>query len=735
MKKLLLGLLLLVIVLVGVAVALPFLLPREMIKAELERRFAAELGREVRIEGPLELRPWRPFQLTLADVSIANPDWASEPTLARIERLDLEVDALAYLGGTVVLERLAIERPTLALEVRADGTPSWHFAGASDADRDASEPDTSGGGGTGGAGDARPDGMPTIRIGDIRLTEGTVDFRDHATGEARSFTGLELWARGEADGRALNLDGSVTSAGERATLNAVIGDLNGFLAGEPSSLTLDVAAPGLGIAANGEASPSGSAVLAMTADSAPRLLLDWLGQPVDLPDGRLEEVTFTVDMAAAPTGLALRAFTLAFDDLVFQGELELRLADRPVLTGRLDLGELDLRPYLPEAPPAPSPGTGEASPAAETPASEAPEAPAGWPDEPLALPLPLPVDLELAVTFASLAAHDLRLGAAAANLTADARATRAEITALELYDGRMTGQVTLTNGASTGLEATAEIIGVQLQPLLAAVADIDRFAGTGNLQFAVTSRGESVDALIRGLDGDGQIVARDGAILGINIGATIRQVMTLGRESAATEPRQTDFAEAGGSFTIQGGVLRNDDFALRAPALRVTGEGAVDLGNQTLAYRLVPRVAATLEGQDAASDDAFQAGVPLLVQGPWENPAIRLDLGTTLSGDIGDPAMLTEAVRRIAGDPELVDDLRTALGIDPDTPLGTILQGVGGLLEGIGGMFGGRIVPPAPTPTPAPADDGPTDEAPPAAEPAPDPTRSLLEGLGGLLRR
>jgi hypothetical protein len=49
-------------------------------------------------------------------------------------------------------------------------------------------------------------------------------------------------------------------------------------------------------------------------------------------------------------------------------------------------------------------------------------------------------------------------------------------------------------------------------------------------------------------------------------------------------------------------------------------------------------------------------------------------------------------------------------------------------------MFGGRAAPPAPATTPAPADDGPADEAPPAAADQ-DPARRLLEGLGGLLRR
>jgi len=704
MKKLLLGLLILVVVLLGVGIALPFVLPREMIKAELEQRLTAELGREVRVEGPLELRPWPPLALTLAEVSIANPDWANEPSLARIDRLDLEVDALAYLGGTIALERLLIERPTLALEIDTDGTPSWQLAPAGDEAGDEH-------GGGSGAGDERQGDLPTLRIGEIRLTEGTVTLDDHGSGETRRFEALELWARGEPDGPALNLDGSVTSQGERATLNAVIGDLDALLAGEPSSLTLEAAAPGLGIAADGEASPSGSALLAVTADAAPRRLLDWLGQPVELPEGRLEEVTLAVDAAGSPTGLALRALTLEVDDLRIAGDLELAMAERPKLTGSLDLGNLDLRPYL-------EPGEGSA--AADAPADSDTEAADGWPKEPLNLPLPLPLDVDLGLQLASLVTHELELGAGSLSLTADADETTADIDELALYDGTLTGRVTLGNGETVDLDASAEVTAVQLEPLLAAVADIDWLAGTGNARFAVTSEGASIDALMRNLDGDGELSARDGAILGINIGATMRQVMTLGVHSAAAEPQRTDFAEAGGTFTIEEGVLDNQDFSLDAPALRVNGAGTIDLGAQTLDYRLLPRLAGTLEGQDASGDAAFQAGVPLVIEGAWADPTIRLDLDGTLTGDIGDPAALAATVQNIARDPAMLENLRDSFDIAPDSPLGEALQGLGGLLGG-----GQR---PAAGETDAPDPD--SDEAP-----ARDPARELLEGLGGLLRR
>jgi AsmA protein len=480
---------------------------------------------------------------------------------------------------------------------------------------------------------------------------------------------------------------------------------------------LALAAPGLGVAADGEASPAGDAVLALTADMAPRVLFDWLGQPVEPPAGALEAVTFTVDVAAAPTGVALRALTLAVDDLLIEGDLELALAGRPSLSGTLDLNDLDLRPYLAAGPAAePQPVTV----AAATPEAADGAEPQGWPDQPLDLPLPLPFDLAVNIRQSSLITPDVHLGIGAITLSSDAAATTLQIDELTLYDGSMTGRVELRPvGDAETLDVAVDLdaIGVQLQPLLTALAEIDRLAGLGNLRFAGSTRGASIAELMGNLDGEGAVLARDGAILGINIAATIRQVTSLGALSAAREPQRTDFAEAGGTFTIAGGVLDNDDFALRAPVLRVTGAGTVDLGARTIDYRLLPRLAATLEGQDAAREDAFQAGLPLVVSGPWDDPAIRLDLGTALSGDVSDPAALANVVRNIAADPQRREALQDMLGIDPESPLGTVFEGLGGLLGG--------------PREPAPEDDE-AGQPPPAAQ---DPAGQALDALRGLLRR
>ncbi len=662
MRRFLAVLLLIVVVLVVILAALPFVLPRDMIKAEVEKRVSAALGREFVVEGPLTFRPWRPFALTLADVRLANPDWAENPDLARIALVDLDVDALAYLGGTVAIEHLVVDKPVLALEVNEAGVPSWRFDTARE----------KGGGGEGRGGH----GLPEIRIGEMSLSDGAVTYVDHGTGERREFRDIALGARTDAASGELVLDGAAMSAGQEATLQGRIGDLESLIEGEPSQVHLELAAPGLGLVADGEASPDGKAVLAVSLDMAPRTLLDWLGRPVELPAGALETATLTVDVETGPDGLGLHALSLALDQLLVQGDLELALGERPRLGGELDLGDLDLRPYLPTtAQPANADAT--AGPAAESGAETE-----GWSTEPLDLPLPLPLDLDLELAMKSLNAPMLATGAGRFHVEADVERTSVEIAELALYGGSAAGSAAIASRdeAPPEVEARLDATEIELLPVLKGTADVDYLEGTGNLKLAIRGQGDSVAALVGTLAGNGALLVRDGAILGINIAAIIREVMTLGVESAAAQPQRTDFAEAGGTFSIEKGIVRNDDFNLRAPVLRVEGAGTIALPPRTLDYRLTPYVASTLQGQDAKGEPELQLGVPLVIEGAWNEPSVKLDLAGTLSGDVTDPAALAETITRLAADPASLEALKETFGGKLPGSLGEALQQLPGVL-------------------------------------------------------
>ena len=179
---------------------------------------------------------------------------------------------------------------------------------------------------------------------------------------------------------------------------------------------------------------------------------------------------------------------------------------------------------------------------------------------------------------------------------------------------------------------------------------------------------------MRNLNGSGNVTFTDGAIVGINIAAMVRNATTAFLDPSAGEQRKTDFGELAGTFTIRDGILTNDDMRLQAPVLRVAGSGQVDLPARTLSYRLEPSAAATLEGQGGA-EQVSGVLVPVIIEGPWDDLSYKPDLSAAIGSALRDPEALKNQLEQMGGQAEGV---RRALEGDP-----------GALIEGLTGGGGG----------------------------------------------
>ena len=158
------------------------------------------------------------------------------------------------------------------------------------------------------------------------------------------------------------------------------------------------------------------------------------------------------------------------------------------------------------------------------------------------------------------------------------------------------------------------------------------------------TNGRSQRELVQNLNGQGHATFRDGAIVGINVAAMVRNVATA-FQGGAEEVRETDFAELSGSFRVNTGILTNDDLWLQAPVLRVAGSGQLNLPERTVNYRIEPEAAPTLEGQGG---ERHVAGllVPVLVRGPWDNLTFAPDLESVARRALEDPEALREEVEQ-----------------------------------------------------------------------------------------
>ncbi|HYD97906.1 MAG TPA: AsmA family protein [Alphaproteobacteria bacterium] len=189
-----------VAVLAGLALVLVAVWDWNWVKGPLEARLSAALGREVRIEGDLDVSnlSWTPT-VTASGIRVANAEWAGDdPTMFDAERVEMTIDLKRYWReGRIVLPSLKLVRPEIAL-VREKDRNNFTF-GDPKAAADAAET-------------AGNDSMP--QVGQLVIEDGALRYDDSVV-DAK----LDTKIASTGEGGQVRLQGGGTYAGQKLALD------------------------------------------------------------------------------------------------------------------------------------------------------------------------------------------------------------------------------------------------------------------------------------------------------------------------------------------------------------------------------------------------------------------------------------------------------------------------------------------------------------------------------------
>jgi AsmA protein len=200
---------------------------------------------------------------------------------------------------------------------------------------------------------------------------------------------------------------------------------------------------------------------------------------------------------------------------------------------------------------------------------------------------------------------------------------------VNLYQGnaKLSASVNASPAKPT-FAVNGNLTGVNIAPLLKDVADLDIAEGKGNITLNLTTQGNMVSALKKALNGSMAVNLADGAIKGINLAKLVQGVQSLGKNSSmetmgVNKNEKTEFSEFKASFKVVNGVAHNDDLAVKAPVLRIVGNGDIDIGNDSLNYTTKATVSKT-EGGGTAT-------LPVYLSGPFTALKFKVDYGAMIS--------------------------------------------------------------------------------------------------------
>ncbi len=608
MRRLLIALLVLVILVIGVAVLAPALIPTDLIRERTETAAQEALGREVTLAGDIRLQVLPQLQVRANDARIANAEGFGEEPFAEMQEMRVAVALIPLLQRQIEIEEFVLVDPVIRLQSNARGN-NWTFGDNTEAVAQATPEEGF---------QRQPGALPfEASFGDVRIENGAVTFDDGV--QTRRFDALNLSIDLPSVDQPVRLRGSFEADGRPMNFNAELGSLRGFFEGRETPFSTTLNGPLADLTLEGRFLESTE--LAFDGDmdvTLPlRALARYLG--ADLPDGDIfRQFSARSAVSGEPGLLRLREARISFDDIDAQGAMTLNYGGaRPRITGELSTAMLDLTPYIP---------------ADSEPDANRAGAPAGisqWSDEPIDLAPLRTIDTEITIRADELKARDIEVSDVTALTTLDQGRMTARLNRFQLYGG--TGEaVAVINARSNtpSFSFNANLDALEAQPFLLAAAQFDRLIGDGGFNLDLTASGSSPAAIMNSLSGTGGFEFNDGAIKGVNLAQMIRTVQTALQNralpTAFAESEQTDFSSLGGTFTVTNGVVSNQDLQMLSPLLRVLGDGRIDLGAHSIDYRLTPRAVQSLTGQGGQLD-LQGLEVPVRLQGGFNNVSARID--------------------------------------------------------------------------------------------------------------
>lgn len=585
MFRIVLRLLALVFVLLIVFIGGLFFLSGERLAKIAGDQITATLGREVKITDDLWPQFYPNLGVRTGGFTVAGTDGGAD--LIAGDGVSVGVDLMALFSRRVDVKEVTLVSPTLTLVKDANGRTNWSDVSTGNSD------------GVTGSSETQ---SRELSLAGLSIRDGTVRYRDETAGLDVLFENVVLSAAMPSADVPLTASIGFVTGGQSATGEVELASLSQLLAGNATGVSFNATIGQNTVSFSGDVSSGGVLDGDFTAAlPAPVALLALTGNPASALPADILPMEASGKLGVRPEKIDISGGTYRFGANRLQGPLSIALGDVPFLSARLSAGTLDLAFLSAE----------EGSANAEASAAEG----KGWSTDPIdasALGL-FNADIRLdaaAIDFGTTAMQNV-----SATVSIDNARAVAKILQAEAFGGALVGQFVANN--RNGLSVAGEMDGktVAIQALLTDMAGFERMRGAGNTQLSFLGVGQTLDEIMRSLSGNGALDIGKGDITGFDLASLFGGSDVAG---AVGDRATTIFQTLKATFTIQNGVMRNDDLLISAKLFEASGSGDIDLGRQNLDYLLRPRV--------FENDVTGGLSIPVRIEGPWSNPRVYPDL-------------------------------------------------------------------------------------------------------------
>jgi AsmA protein len=588
-------------------IALSFLIPAAAVRDAVTREIHAVTGLDPVLRGSFSVSLFPSGTVSLHNVLLGD-DQTGEPAVVADE-VTARLRYFPLLAGRIEIADVTLVRPTINVTFLPGGQSNWSGLMDSLAHALAPNPDR------------------TASFSEIGINDGSIVVRDADKGVVERLDDVQFQLAWPSISRSFGANGHFVWHGEPVEASLTLVDFLAALTGERSGVKVRLAGAPLKLAFDGAASAQPTlkieGTLGVEAPSLRDAMLWTDNSPI--PFGGFGRFALRAQSTIGGGVASLSNVNVELDGNTAEGALTLSSGDHRMVQGTLAADALDLTPYV----------SGIRLLASDN---------RNWDQLPIALDGLANLNLDLRLSAASIKIATAQLGRTA--IAANMRDGKLDITIGEsqAFGGVVKGSIGFAT-ANDGVETTSNVqfADVDLESCLGQVFGVRKLSGRGNLAVNVDGSGNSVLALTNTLNGTANLIAHDGALIGINVEQLLRRLERRPLSGNGDfRSGRTPFDELAVNLKIDQGMVKVDDIHVTGPAVRLAVAGQASVPMRDLDLKGTATLIST------ATDSQFE--LPFVVQGRWDDP-IMLPDPQSLIRHSGAAAPLLDAVKgHTAGD-------------------------------------------------------------------------------------
>jgi uncharacterized protein involved in outer membrane biogenesis len=569
-------------------------------------------GRELTLEGDIDLKIGFSPALTVDNVRFENAQWGARPDLIRLKHFEVQVALIPLIRGNVKVRRLILDEPDILIETDKNGKSNLDFDLPEKAVDEVQKEE--------------PSGLPVMTFNKLLIRNGLLTYTDGQTGKTSvvKLNTLKGNTKGIRESLEIELNGEYNNAPFEA--EGTLGPLT--LITDPDKawpVNVTTKAVGVGLALDGTIKDvfkqEGIAVNFSVNVEDFSKLEKLAGKP--LPFKEKLAVTGAVS-DPSPRTYRISDFKITFGESDMGGVVETNFArKRPHFMAVLSSEKLDLRPLMTE-----NVGRDEAEQTGTTGEKKRDKV---FPDDPLPLDALKQADGTVKINIKQLLLQRVAIDDLKGELILkDGRLTLKPLQAT-VGGGVLAGRFDLQPRDATAVVSTAmKVNQIDIGNMLKELDITDRFEGKLDIDYDLESSGKSIAEMMAKLNGNTSIVMGKGRVyskyvnlLGGDFSTSVfRLINPVGEKEEFTEINCYV-----SRFDIKDGLADNTALVFDSSRMSVVGKGMIDLKTEKLDLSLkpVPKERIGAEGIGQVGMSIGELSKPFKLGGTLANPSLAID--------------------------------------------------------------------------------------------------------------